>query len=260
MVHLFLDDSGKESQSTMPWVCMAGYLATHDAFMALSEKWIGLLVKHGISQIHMKELIPMEGEYKKLGWDTKKRDDVVNEFVDAINETPMTGAGVAVEMAAWRKRKKAYPKFPWGTVHQFCLERIMRRIVDRLHDVLHADQPLALVFDTDQEFGVARFNLFCALMKHDPRAAQRLVSITFGHPRWYPGLQAADLLAWETRKELMQQRGGYRSTTRWQAMFTQMPNYHLEYPIGERWNDEQFDKSMPEIIERFSALKTSSKR
>jgi hypothetical protein len=36
MIHLFLDDSGKESQSTNPWVCMAGYLANQEA---LTEPW-----------------------------------------------------------------------------------------------------------------------------------------------------------------------------------------------------------------------------
>lgn len=258
MIHLFLDDSGKESQATMPWVCMAGYLIGHDAQLSLYEKWFALLVKHRISEIHMKQLIPIEGQYKRLGWDVPTRDAAVDEFVTAINETPMLGAGVAVEMAAWNKRKKMHPEFSWGTVQRFCLERIMSRIVERLHDA-GADESLALVFGTDLEFGVNRFGLFCDLMGGDPRAAKRLTSITFGHPQHYPGLQAADLLAWETRKELMQKRDGYTSTRRWQAMFAKMPDYHLEYPIGERWDEAQFAAKDSEIIEIFEKADSRKK-
>jgi hypothetical protein len=247
MIHLFLDDSGKESQATMPWVCMAGYLADYDVTVSLIEKWHQLLITHRIRERHMKHLIPISGPYAKLGWDTEKRDAVVHEFIQAINETHMFGVGVAVEMAAWRKRKKDHPELAWGTVQQFCLERILMRVIGQLQDA-GMDDSLALVFDTDPEFGITRFNLFCALMGHDERAARRLTSITFGHPEHYPGLQAADLLAWETRKELMQKKNGQQSTRRWQAMFTRMPDYHLEYTVGERWDDEAFGRALPQII------------
>ena len=128
----------------------------------------------------------------------------------------------------------------------------MKRVVTQLANA-GMDETLSLVFDTDPEFGPGRFNLFCALMGQDDRAARRLASITFGHPEYYPGLQAADMLAWETRKELMQKRDGHVSTKRWQAMFPNMPDYHLEYTVGERWDEDFFRDAMPEILANFSA-------
>jgi len=89
-------------------------------------------------------------------------------------------------------------------------------------------------------------------MGHDERAARRFASVTFAHPIYYPGLQAADLLVWETRKELMQQADGYQSTRRWRAMLKGMPNYHLEYTVGERWDDKIFEAAMPQLIENLS--------
>ena len=144
-----------------------------------------------------------------------------------------------------------------GTAQQFCLERILSRVIRQMSDA-GMDDTLNLVFDTDPEFGPNRFNLFCALMGHDERAARRLTSITFGHPVYYPGLQAADLLVWETRKELMQKREGYQSTRRWRDMFAQMPNYHLEYIAGERWDDEAFETAIPDLLAKFSASKSSA--
>lgn len=247
MFHLFLDDSGKESHPTNPWVCMAGYLIDHQTILELNRRWLRLLSRYGISEIHMKQLIPMTGQYQNLGWDTAKRDSVVEEFVQAINECKMSGVGIAVEVAAWRRRKREYPNLQWGSVQQFCLERILRRVVDKLHSA-EIDGTIAVVFDTDPEFGPNRFNVFCALMGHDQRAARRLSSITFGHPVYYPGLQCADLLVWETRKELMQKKDGYQSTRRWRAMFSNMPNYQLQYIAGERWDDTTFEDAMPDII------------
>ena len=133
MIHLFLDDSGKESQPTNPWVCMAGYLADLEPLIALNGKWRQLLTLHGIREIHMKHLIPITGMYAGLGWDAAKRDGVVGDFVRAINETRMFGVGVAVQMSAWNKAKKDHPELSWGTVQQFCLERIIRRVIDQLH-------------------------------------------------------------------------------------------------------------------------------
>jgi hypothetical protein len=253
MIHLFLDDSGKESQPQNPWVCMAGYLAAYKPLVELNGKWQQLTLRHGIQKIHMKQLIPMTGMYQHLGWDADKRDSVIQDFVRAINETRMSGMGVAVETAAWTKWKKQHPELAWGTIQQFCMERILSRVIGQMHDA-GITKTLAVVFDTDPEFGPNRFGLFCALMGHDQRATRRLGSITFAHAAYYPGLQAADLLVWETRKELMQKRDGHNSTRRWQAMFTSMPHYHLEYTVGERWDDQQFERKMPEIIEKFRRL------
>ena len=77
------------------------------------------------------------------------------------------------------------------------------------------------------------------------------MAITFGHPMFFPGLQAADLLAWETRKELARD-GRFEPTRRWKAMFTRMPDYRLEYVISELWEEEHFEKAMPEITETFA--------
>jgi hypothetical protein len=168
MLHCFLDDSGKDSAPSNPYVCMAGYLADLDALTGLIQKWLQLLVKHGISEIHMKDLIPISGQYKNLGWDIPKRDSVLDDFIQVIQETRLTGVGVALEMAAWRKLKKDNPNLNFGNVQQFCLQRILRLIIDRLH-VAKRDDKIALVFDTDPEFGANRFNIFCALMGHDDR-------------------------------------------------------------------------------------------
>jgi hypothetical protein len=48
-------------------------------------------------------------------------------------------------------------------------------------------------------------------------------------------LQAADFLAWETRKEVIQKTKGFQSTERFQELFVNVPGLHLEYS-GEFWD------------------------
>ena len=187
---------------------MAGYLADHQTLLKLYGEWSQLLIRHRISEIHMKQLIPIVGQYEKLGWDIAKRDAVLDEFIEAINETRMWGLGVAVEVAAWRRQKARHPKLDWGTIQEFCLGRILRRTANHL-DAAKIDDSLALVFDTDPEFGAGRFNMFSALMGHREEMARRLSSITFGHPAHYPGVNAG---------EKMHQRAGVKMHHGW------MPN------------------------------------
>jgi hypothetical protein len=245
LIVCFLDDSGKESQPTMPSVCMAGYFAGSDTIAELTNKWEQLLLRHGIPGIHMRELIHLSGVYENLNWDLQKRDTVLNEFIDVIREESLVGVGIAVKMSAWRDAVKKYPDVRFGSVQEFCLQRILRRIVDRLH-AAKIDDHAVLFFDRDQEFAANRISLTNAIIAHDPRARALLAAVTFANPWLYPGLQCADILAWETRKEMIQKMGGHQSTKRWIKIFTAMPQYHLDY-IGELWDEEIFEANLPEI-------------
>jgi hypothetical protein len=114
-----------------------------------------------------------------------------------------------------------------------------------------------LVFDRDPEFSSNRINLFNHSIQRDSRARRLLASIMFADPNVYPGLQCADLLAWETRKDLMQKAGGFKPTKRWRELFTKMPDYTLDY-MGEFYNAGEFDRFLPQIIESYQPSASSS--
>jgi hypothetical protein len=253
MIYGFLDDSGKEGQETNPYVVMAGYIGSVDLWLELSRKWIDLLVKHGINAIHMKDLIPLTGEYKTRGWGIAKRDEVMSEFLDVLRQSNATGIGIAVDTEAWRAIKKEHPQYSsfFGTAQEFCMQRIIRRIVDRLHEIAQEDQ-VTIVWDRDHEFAVSRVKFYGNLIRHDPRANALISAIMFADPNRYPALQCADILAWETRKELTQKAGGHKSTRRWRELFSQMPDIQLDY-MGEFYDRAELDKYVPAIIGQLKA-------
>ncbi len=245
MIHLFLDDSGKDGDQSNPFVCMAGYFGTNAAFEALHTQWGSKLVEHGITLVHMRELIPLKGIYRGLGWDEAKRDAATADFVEIIRKSSLHGVGVGVNVSDWRSFAADNPSLALKSAQEFCLGRILRRTIESI-EAAGMEGTVAMVFDTDAEFAPSRLKLFAALQGHDERANRRLTSITFGRPFYYPGLQCADILAWETRKELVQRSGGHNSTKRWNALFAQMPDYELKY-IGEYWDREMLDEALPQL-------------
>jgi len=245
VVRCFLDDSGKEGDSSNPFVCMAGYLAEEPFWDIFQRAWAQRLLKYNISQVHMRDLIPLQGEYKELGWDYAKRDGVLREFIGLIKGSNLVGLGVGVDANAWRKIPKEITK-EYGNTQEFCFARILRMLVDRLKKSVPGER-VNIMFDCDPEFCPSRFRRWLDIKARDPVARLYLTSITFGDPSVFRPLQAADLLAWETRKELVQKAGGFDSTDRFEELFKitawdALPDY-----ASELWVGEDIDKMLEDL-------------
>lgn len=239
MIECYFDDSGKENAQDQPYVCMAGYMADISYWTSFFQQWRNLLMKHGISCIHMRDLIHRQGEYKRLGWDDPKRDKVLADFIRIIKENQLIGFGIGVDANHWRSIRE---KMHLGDVQDFCFQRIMRRVIERVK-AAKLEDVVSVTFDTDPEFARVRLRRFFEIREHDSNAREYLSSITFANPKIYVQLQAADLLAWETRRDLVQKSGGHNSTPRYKDLFTALSDYELDYS-SELWDKEELDKQL----------------
>jgi Protein of unknown function (DUF3800) len=244
VIRAYFDDSGKESNPTNGYVCMAGYLAESSYWELFNWQWRQRLLQYGISAIHMKNLISLKGEYQFLGWDANRRDDALKDFVRVIKETRGVGFGVGVEMSGWREIRSRHPELP--DVQTFCFARTARMVIDRLK-VSAPREFLNMHFDADPEFGPARIRLHSALWERDETVRPYLSALTFADVYTFLPLQAADLLAWETRKDLVQKSGGHNSTSRWEELFTALENVHLDYQ-SELWSHAELISREQEIV------------
>jgi hypothetical protein len=194
----------------------------------------------------MRDLIPLKGVYKTLGWDVIKRDEAISDFISVIKENHLIGFGVAVHKDTWKAVVPEEIRKTQGNTHQFCFARIMRMLVDRMKRS-GIDDFFSITFDTDREFASARFNLFSEIWNRDPQAREYLASISFADVVKHPQLQAADLLAWETRKDLIQKNGGYESTARWTDLFAALPGRSLDYE-SQLWDESAIKTQLlPEL-------------
>ncbi len=231
MIHCFFDDSGKESDSANRIVCIAGYLAAGDAYWSLlTQGWGNQLVRHGISWVHMKDLMQNQDEYSALNWDWPTKRSVLEDFIKVIKASQLTGFGVAVDADAWRAVPKEITQSE-GTAQEFCFMRIIRMITDRMK-ISRPDDWISLYFDCDEGFTPARFKKYIGLRNREPDVSRYFRAFSIADPKSFLPLQAADLLAWETRKDLMRKLGGFESRPEFNFIFESLPGEVLDYGVS----------------------------
>jgi hypothetical protein len=246
----FFDDSGVESDANAPYVCMAGYVADISYWVPFVMQWQDLLQKHDMKTLHMREFIHLRGDIKDRGWDTQKRDAVLAELIHAIKKSRLVGIGVGIDGVTWkseiaRLKKAAGGKGWWPSPQEMCFFRIMKLFNLRMERDGQNDA-VSVVFDSDPQFSPGRLKLFAKIKERDAGARRRFVAITFGDPWAYIPLQAADLLAWETRKALVQKLGGFDDTPRWKELFTALDGVDLDYE-SELWDRELIETKLAAI-------------
>jgi len=241
MIECFFDDSGKESQPDHRFVVMAGYIGHDGIWFPFIQKWRHLLMRHALPALHMREWVKV-CQAKK--WGSDQGHIVIRDFVQVIRESQLIGLGIAVDAEAWRglpsNRRRAF-----GNAQEFCFQRIMRRVIDRVAAAEERDR-IALIFDQDFQFAKPRLGLLERLSKGDPRISQQVAAISFADSRAYYQLQAADLLAWETRRHLVDRTAGRPGATRWQALFESLPYGELDYE-GEYWDLSMIEKNFSAV-------------
>ncbi|MFZ1008904.1 MAG: DUF3800 domain-containing protein [Candidatus Sulfotelmatobacter sp.] len=199
------DDSGGYKESE--FICIAGYVSSSEKFGALSDDWLALLIRHKLPYIHMRTFVPMQKPYKDLGWDASKRDVVLLEFIELIRKHTIAGFAVALDARYYRAMPKDTSRI-LGNPHAFCVARLIRLIRATLMGA-GAEEPNTLIFDDAEEFSVMYHGVVRDLRKL-PEYRKILASVCFADDEVYNPLQAADILAWESTKQLSQQAGGFK--------------------------------------------------
>jgi hypothetical protein len=249
----YFDDSGKESEPSNRFVVIAGYLAVDEVWARFQNVWGHLLVKYGLPDVHMKAILKIA---KQRGWDIPKLNAVLQEFVLAIRAAPgLIGFGIAVDAYEWRKQTPER-KHLFGDAQEFCCSRIVRRIRDRLNSAGLSRDHMQMVFDQDFEYAKRRLALFEHLTKRAKDLRESLLILSFANARHYYPLQAADLLAWETRRHLVNMVGGTPDTARWNDLMLALPTNEFDYE-GEFWDKALIEAEIPKV-ERATAAALAS--
>ena len=256
MIEAYFDDSGKETDPTARFPVVAGYFAHVTWWYDFFPRWRHLLLQHGLPYLHMKEWLGMAAERQ---WNTVKRNTVLLQFVDLIRNSRLVGFGCAVDAEAWLRLSQQRRK-TFGNAQEFCFQRIIRRIADRL-DLVHEHEFVSLVFDQDLEYAPPRLKLYSHIKNGNPRVAARFTAISFADMRHFEPLQAADLLAWQTRRQLINKANKQPPTAAFRELLTEMPLIDLDYE-GEFWSQEHIDKYFPAVEEEVrkaqAAVRTAS--
>jgi hypothetical protein len=190
----YFDDSGTHPGSEV--IVWAGFLGPEDRWLELDSEWRALLTKWGLSAFHMVYCVHGLKEYS--GWSEPKRDNCIYEFREIILKQQLFGLGSAASAKDWDELVVGDHKKFLRTPDEFCLSCCIRDAVNFSREFSPHDK-LSIVFDDrrrDDDIVNRMVEFYRARAGDDPE----LVSVTFQQMKSFSGLQAADMLAWETNR------------------------------------------------------------
>lgn len=239
----FFDDSGKETDPSNRIVCAAGYIAAaNNIWSAFHELWRNTLLFHGMTALHMRDFMCEHSkEQPASGWDWPKKRQVLEQFSGCIKVSQLVGFGVAIDADAWRELPKDLTRIE-GNAQEFCFMRLIRMAVTRILRSCPQEH-LSIAFDCDRAATAARFKRYLGIRDKYPDEARILSSFAIAEPQNYYPLQAADLLAWETRTQLLRQIKGLPSRPEFEHMMEGMPGVFPDY-TSELWTREAIESHL----------------
>jgi hypothetical protein len=181
---------------------VAGYWGLARDWEAFETLWNAKLKEYGLTEFHAVDCEQGHGEFE--GRTDRKR--IRDAFIEIITHSMIHGYFHALDLRSWDPLADqiSHLRFPMGDPYYIAFQMALEG-VSADADRVAPDERVAFVFDDRHDSGKA-LGLFRDLKySTNPefaRIARRLGTVAFPGSKEFPGLQAADLLAYEAQKYL----------------------------------------------------------
>jgi hypothetical protein len=207
---MFCDESGKVNNSD--YISFCAFLGNNNEWLQLLEAWKALRIALRVPPIHVSAILhPTD----KNGWlEVKNRwgndwpqksENMLDDFASIIEESKVVSVGAVVDARSFRDMSLPMLKaeLPDKDPHYFAFEIT---VLTSLETVTWggSEDVLGLQVDDDEEKSILCYQLLRALKSHSAKARQRISGICFVSDALYPGVQAADMLAHEARRIMVE--------------------------------------------------------
>ena len=216
--HMYGDESGKFSGNP-DRISFCGYVAHYSVWQMFVTNWNNCRLKWGVPPIHMSRIMypdNKDDEWKKVkadwgeGWE-KQRELMLDDLASIIRNSDMACVGAIVDTKRFREIADADPNFKklyrdpiHMAFHLFVMDGIDKT------EVIDKTSPISIVVDNDKEFAMKVYEQLETLKElatHNPRFArvrERVRNVSFVDDSYYPGVQAADMIAYEARRAMVE--------------------------------------------------------
>lgn len=204
----FLDESGHSSATE--FVSLAAFVAEEEAWEEFDSQWRAALARYGAPHLHMREFAHCVGAFR--GWTEDRRRGLLGDCVASINSVRAIAVGAATSVEDFRKLSdegQSMLQDPFFC----CFQEVARGIAINAHFEREGYQA-HMVFSRQDEFGPMAQKLWKAMARYID-VGQRMGSLRFEDMRAVPGLQAADLLAYELRHFYHLRKKNPSASPRW---------------------------------------------
>lgn len=250
IMHLvaYLDDSGSDGQNN--YFVLAGYIATPDVWEEFSEKWRSTLdVEPKIGCFKMTEAMGMRNRFSpSKGWTREKINERVEALTEIISETDVIQVSSYINWSDYRSVIKRIPKAEASDdlVHRSPYSLALHRLITDffLFNVHHSqDIRCDWIFDyqsaSEMRFAKKAWLTSKAIIDLEmPQFAKNFAAPpVYKDDKDEPPLQAADLLAWSTRRVLE------RDTLKGKVPDKALDNLLIPRAITRRWGLEDLENA-----------------
>ena len=204
-VHGCFDESGKWVDSAGVFV-FAGLVIFQNPLGELTVKWNERLTAAGLPYTSMKEAMHFDGPYAAFADQPAKRDDVVRDLALLIAATPSLRVATPMESATLdafralsRSEQKKFSNDPYYMGFESCIIGALRARTDTF---------LHVVCDLAEQYSEKCVKVFHKMRQKRPEVKSRCVGIAFSDDERHAGLQAADLIAYCARAEVIANKTG----------------------------------------------------
>jgi len=209
--HIYADESGKLSGKS-DYTCLCGYVAHVQEWNRVGLEWDACRFRWQVPPLHMSRIMAPdkkddEWKKKKEEWGDlweRKRDGMLEEFATIIQRASIACVGAVIDAVAYRKIKEE----PDCLLHHkdtnvFAFHHLIMRSLEKI-ETIDRTSPVSVVVDDDQQTAMAYYEALNTLRTHwhqqFKKVNERLVAICYGRDAAYPGLQAADMIAFVSRR------------------------------------------------------------
>jgi len=203
------DESGKLN-SKAEYTSFCGYVGLAAEWSRFEMEWLSCQFKWQVPAIHMAKIYRPESDPRweavrnKWGerWEPD-RDTMLQEFARIIDQAQLMCVGSVVDSEYFR----SMPDSPYKQEARnpiFLSLQIL--LVDSIESVRLAPQPISIVIDDDREYAMECYKWINVLKDTLPAVKKFLVGICFANDDAYPGVQAADMIAYEARKRMVEKK------------------------------------------------------
>lgn len=200
----YLDDSGTHVGSG--WVVVAGGVASSKQWSILSRAWVRAIADWKLTKgyFRMTEFVNGVGDYS--AWSSELKAARLNHLVEIISENVRLLVGNAVNEADFNEAFRRCPTAKIGTAYRFCAFLALPA-VNTWRERSPRREPVAFIFESGNKLMNEYGQILAQIGSYEgPREKFGVASLAVGQKRNLPALQAADVIAYATRKCLVEEK------------------------------------------------------
>lgn len=210
--YIYADESGKLKQSD--YTSFFGYIGHASEWARFGMEWDNARMRWQVPAIHMRAIRFPERDKEwsevKARWGRDweaRRDLMLNDFVQTIRSAQIVALGAVVDAKHFRSLPDSDFKKESRDPLYLAFHTVVMRGIETT-EVVDKHSPISIVVDDDQDYSIGCYKLLDVLRTHPDlmfsKVKERIHGMCFGNDKSYPGIQAADMLAYESRRLMVE--------------------------------------------------------